>query len=393
MSERNLDFNTVPNREGTRCLKYDFKKERGLPEDVLPLWVADMDFKVSSYIEDAIKEQALHGIYGYTEVDDEFVGAVQNWVLKHYHRETKKEWFHKSPSVVFSIAMAVQAYTEAGEAVLINQPVYYPFSGVIRDNGRRVVSSDLVNRGDGYYTIDFEDFEKKIEAEKPKLYILCSPHNPVGRVWDKEELNRIGEICKKHGVTVFADEIHADFVWGKEFTTFANAGEGFDDFSVTAVSPSKSFNIAGLQVSGVFIPNFELYKKFHYAYDASGYSQLNAAGIAAGEAAYLHGEEWLSAAKKAIEDNLDFAVSFIETRLPEVRVRKPEGTYLLWLDFRMYGFTDKELNDLIIHKAKLWLDSGAIFGRAGAGYQRINVACPRATLEEALIRIEKALRA
>ena len=391
MGERNLDFTTVPNRYGSRCLKYDFKKQRGLPEDVLPLWVADMDFKVSSYIEDALTKQASHGIYGYTEIDEDFVQAVIDWVKNHYNREVQKEWFHKSPSVVFSIAMAIKAFTDEGDAVIINQPVYYPFTETIQDNKRKVVSSDLVHDDEGYYTIDYEDFEKKIIEYKPKLYLLCSPHNPVGRVWTKEELNRIGEICKKYGVIVFADEIHADFVWGRDYTSFANAGEGFDDISLTAVSPSKSFNIAGLQNSGVFISNPKLRSKFHHAYNASGFSQLNGAGIVAGYAAYRYGEEWLNGVKKAIEDNIDFAVDFINNRIPKVKIHKPEGTYLLWLDFGEYGFTDRELDDLIIHKAKLWLDGGSVFGKSGKGYQRINAACPRKTLEEALIRIEKAL--
>ncbi len=392
MSERNLDFDTVIQREGTKCLKYDFKKQRGLPEDVLPLWVADMDFRTSSYIEDAIISQAQHGIYGYTEVDDEYRAAVGRWVLDHYGWNVRPEWFNKSPGVVFAIACAVRAFTQEGDAVIVNQPVYYPFSEVIRDNGRVVVSSDLKNDGEGYYSIDFDDLEKKIEEENVKMYLLCSPHNPVGRVWDPEELRRIGEICRRHGVIVFSDEIHADFTWGKKFTTFALAGEDFGDFSITAYAPSKTFNIAGLQISNIYIPDRGLRRRFRHEYNASGFSQLCAPGIAAGLAACEKGGEWLDAVRAYIDANLDFAVSFVSERLPGVKLRKPEGTYLLWLDFRDLGLSAEELEDLIIHRAKLWLDSGSIFGAAGEGFQRINAACPRSTLKEALERIEKALQ-
>ncbi len=391
MGERNLDFTTVYDRNGTRCLKYDFKKERGLPEDVLPFWVADMDFKISSYIEDALINQAKHGIYGYTEVDNEYADSVVRWIKRHYNRDVEKEWFHKAPGVVFAIATAVKAFSEKDDYILINQPVYYPFSEVIRDNGRKIISSDLVNDGNGFYTIDFHDLEEKIQKYRPKLYLLCSPHNPVGRVWDKEELQKLGEICRKNDVIVFSDEIHADFVWGKEFTTFANAGEGFENFSITALSPSKTFNIAGLQVADLIIANHDLYRKYHKAYDASGMSQLNAAGIVASFAAYEHGEEWLKEVKKVIEANIDYATLYVRENLPKVKLRKPEGTYLIWLDFRDYAFSNDELENLIINKAKLWLDSGRIFGKTGEGFQRINVACPQSLLKEALDRIKNAL--
>lgn len=392
MAERNLDFDNIIDRYGTKSLKYDFKKERGIPEDALSLWVADMDFRISSYIEDALIRQVQHGIYGYTEIDDEYFEVSAKWVRNHFGWDVKKEWLHKSPGVVFAIATAVRAYTEPGDAVIINQPVYYPFSEVIKDNGRKLVSSNLVRDESGRYGIDFADFEKKIIEENVKLYILCSPHNPVGRVWNQEELKLLGEICKKHKVTVFSDEIHADFIWGKEFTTFAKAGEDFGEFAITALSPSKTFNIAGLQVANLFIPNKSLHRKFRHEYNASGYSQLNAAGIIAGQAAYENGEEWLDAAKKYIESNIDFAVGYVKARMPGVKLDKPEGTYLIWLDFKGLGIEDRELDRLIIHEAKLWLDGGSIFGPVGAGFQRINAACPRSILKEALERIETALR-
>lgn len=390
--ERNLDFDTVVDRTGTKSLKYDFAAKRGMPEDVLPLWVADMDFRTSSYIEDALRDMAAHAIFGYTEADDAYYEAAGKWIEKHYHLETETGWFHKSPGVVFSIACAVRAFTNEGEAVLIQQPVYYPFSAVIRDNGRKVVSNDLVNDGNGYYTIDFDDLEKKIVEEHVRLFLLCSPHNPVGRVWNRDELERIGEICRRHQVVVFCDEIHADFVWEKEFITFLRANPGLKDLTLTATAPTKTFNIASLQVSNMIIPDEGLYAAFSHAYNVSGYSQLGGAGIVAAQAAYEHGEVWYGAVKEYIRANIAHTVIFIKERLPELKVHEPEGTYLVWIDMNGLKLTQDEMDTLIIQKAKLWLDDGAIFGSQGRGFQRINVACPRKTLDEALGRLERAIR-
>ena len=392
MSERNLDFNKVVERRGTKSLKYDFAVERGRPKDVLPLWVADMDFKISSYIEDALLEQVRHAIYGYTETDESYFEAVREWFGKHHNWDVKKEWFIHTPGVVFAIALAVRAFTEKGDSVLIQQPVYYPFSEVITDNGRKLVSNDLVyDSNNGSYSIDFEDFERKIAESRVKLFLLCSPHNPVGRVWDADELIKIGNICKKYGVIVFSDEIHADFAWEKKHHVFTTVDDTFADFSIIATAPSKTFNIAGLQVSNIFIPDSEIKKRFEKEYDASGYSQLNSAGIIAAEAAYKDGEEWYLAMREYVKANIDFADTFIRERIPGVKMIKTEGTYLVWLDFGELGLEVRELDDLIINKAGLWLDSGRIFGKTGRGFQRINVACPRKTLEEALIRIENAV--
>ena len=385
MSERNLNFDAVPDRHGTKCLKYDFAVQRGRPADVLPLWVADMDFKVSSYIEDALVRQAQHAIYGYTESDDSYFAAVQQWMLRHHSWQVEPEWLKKTPGVVFAIAVAVKAFTKPGDAVLIQQPVYYPFSEVITDNGRRLVSSDLVlNEETGHYEIDFADFERKITENDVKLFLLCSPHNPVGRVWSYKVLLQLGDICRRHGVIVFSDEIHADFVWKGSHQVFAEVDPAFAAFTVTATAPSKTFNIAGLQVSNIFIADAGLREIFCHEYNASGYSQLNAAGLIAAEAAYRDGETWYNAAKDYIQDNIAYMRRFIQTRLPQLRMIEPEGTYLVWVDFRRLGLDNTALEDLILNKAGLWLDSGAIFGPVGEGFQRFNVACPRATLTRAL---------
>lgn len=393
MSERNLDFDTVIDRHGTHCLKYDFAVKRGRPADVLPLWVADMDFKVSSYIEDALIRQAQHGIYGYTESEEGYFTAVRQWFATHHNWQVEPEWLQKTPGVVFAIAVAVKAYTQPGDAVLIQQPVYYPFGSVIRENGRKMVSSDLVlDEATGRYEIDFADFERKIVENGVKLFLLCNPHNPVGRVWRQEELLQLGRICQRHGVTVFSDEIHADFVWQGQHRVFAAVDPSFAAFTVTATAPSKTFNIAGLQVSNIFIADAALRENFRRTYSAAGYSQLNAAGLVAAEAAYRDGETWYRAVKAYIQSNIAYMREFIRTRLPQLRMIEPEGTYLVWVDFRRLGLTNEELEDFILHKAKLWLDSGAIFGTVGEGFQRFNVACPRATLTQALEQLEQALQ-
>lgn len=268
----------------------------------------------------------------------------------------------------------------------------YPFSEVIIDNKRKVVSNTLLQDETGKYTIDYENFEEKIKKEKIKLFFLCSPHNPVGRVWSREELERLGDICYKHHVIVVSDEIHADFVFKGKHRVFTDLKEEYKQISIVASAPSKTFNIAGLQLSNILIPNPELKRKFKKQIDASGYSQLNVMGLVAAKAAYEHGGEWYEAMLKYVGENIAFTKRFLEEKLPNIKLIETEGTYLLWLDFKALGLSELELEDLIIKKAKLWLDSGRIFGTAGKGFQRINAACPRATLTEALERLELAVK-
>ena len=393
MAERNLNFDRVVDRRNTRCLKFDFAVKRGYPEGVLPLWVADMDFLTSSYVEDALAELTRHNIYGYTntQAGDGFFEAVSGWMKRHHHWHVDPTWHVKTPGVCFAIAAAIRAFTRPDDAVIIQQPVYYPFERLIRINGRKAVSSDLVQGPDGRYTMDPDDFEQKIIRNNVKLFILCSPHNPVGRVWTAEELRKIGRICGKHHVTVFSDEIHFDFAWEGEHHVFQEVEEEFRDFTVTATSPSKTFNLAGLQQSNIFIPNPQLRCLFRREVDRTGYDEPTSFGIAAAQAAYENGDEWYTAMKAYVADNLDFACRFTREHLPGVTLRKPEGTYLAWLDFRSFGLRPAELEEIIVQRAKLWLDSGSIFGKAGEGFQRINAACPRSTLLEALERLEHAI--
>lgn len=309
----------------------------------------------------------------------------------HYEWEVDEKWLIKTPGVVFALAMAVKAFTEEGDGVVIQQPVYYPFSEVIRDNGRKIVNNRLIQDDDGKYRMDYADLEEKIVREKVKLLFLCNPHNPVGRVWTKEELERLGDICQKYHVIVVSDEIHADFVYHGKHQVFADVKKEYREFTITCTAPSKTFNIAGLQVSNIFIANHDLKRRFRKQVDAAGYSQLNAVGLAACEAAYRDGEVWYQAMLAYVKENIVYTREFLETRIPGIKMTEPEGTYLIWLDFRGLQLADCELEELIVKKAGLWLDSGSIFGEAGRGFQRINVACPRQTLEFALTKLERAI--
>lgn len=391
MAERNLDFDTIINRRNSYSVKYDFAKEHHMPENVVPMWVADMDFRMSSYIQDALYRQAQHGILGYSEADDSYYDAVCSWMYQHHQWNVKREWLVKTPGIVFALALAVKAFTKEGDAVLIQQPVYYPFYDVIANNGRRVVSNTLIQDETGKYCMDVEDFETKIRNEKIRLFILCSPHNPVGRVWSREELLRIGDICYRYGVIVISDEIHEDFVWRGRHHVLVGLKDEYREIVITATSPGKTFNIPGLQVSNIVIANPELKRRFQNELKASGYNNLNALGLIAAKAAYEHGNEWYESMYRYVQSNIEYTEQFVRNRLPDVKIQDTEGTYLAWLDFRKWSLGEKELENLIIQKAGLWLDSGKIFGPSGNGFQRLNTACPRKILEQALMRIEQVV--
>lgn len=391
MTERNVNFDEIIERKGTDCLKYDFAKRRGLPEDVLPLWIADMDFRTSSYVEDALIDRTKHGIFGYSEVQEDYFRAVAGWMNRHHNWNVEPGWLIKTPGVVFALAMAVKAYTEVGDCVLIQQPVYYPFSEVIEDNERVIVSNDLYLGTDNRYHIDFEDFEKKIVEHHIKLFLLCNPHNPSGRVFTKEELTKLGDICLKHGVIVVSDEIHNDFVFKGEHTVFASVKKEYEDISIICTSPSKTFNLASMLISNIFIPNKKLKSKFRHEVDAAGISQLGVLGLEAAKAAYEKGDEWYEKMMAYVRENIEYVKKYVEEHMPGVKVIDGEGTYLVWLDFRATGIEAEELDHRIIYDAKLWLDSGKIFGETGLGFQRINVATPRKIVTECLERIRKIL--
>jgi cystathionine beta-lyase len=382
------DFDTVIDRRNTNSLKYDFAKERGKSDGLLPMWVADMDFPAPPEVLADLHKVVEHGIFGYTEVKDDYYDALTAWFSSRYGFSFERRDVVKTPGVVFALALAVRAFTEPGGSVLIQTPVYYPFYEVIRDNGRKIIENPLQLCG-GRYEIDFNDFERKIKENAVKLFILCSPHNPVGRVWTLKELTRIRDICDKYGVLVIADEIHCDFVWeGFTHTCFGT----LTDNCVVATAPSKTFNSAGLHAANVIIKNPVFRAKFKSEISNVGLSQLNVMGLTACQSAYAKGGEWLAELKAYIKENIKLVDTYLKENLPKIKLMKPEGTYLLWLDFREYGLTQEELQHKIEDSANLWLDSGTMFGTSGNGFWRINIACPKATILEALKRLESAFR-
>jgi cystathionine beta-lyase len=386
-------FDQIIDRKGTNSIKYDFTAERGKPEGILPLWVADMDFQAPPAVIEALMKTARHGIFGYSEGKQGYFDALKKWYADQFGWVVERNWLVKTPGVVFAICAAMRALTQKGDAVLLQRPVYYPFSESIVKNGRTLVNNPLVYES-GMYHIDFEDFEDKIIRNNVKLFILCSPHNPVSRVWTKEELVRMGNICVKHSVIIVSDEIHADFVYEENrHLVFADLKPDFQNTTITCTAPSKTFNLAGLQVSNIFIPNAEIRRAFQDEIDKTGYSQLNAMGLAACQAAYEKGGPWLAELKEYLAGNLELVRSFLKERLEMIKLVEPQGTYLIWLDCRGLGLTGDKLEHFMTNKAKLWLDGGEMFGPEGKGFERINIACPRSTLEKALRQLEQAVKA
>lgn len=387
-----MDFDKIIDRTNTSCLKYDFAAERGYPQGIQPFWVADMDFQTPEGVIEELVKRSRHGIFGYTDPDTHYIDTLKKWFKKHHDWEVSGEELIITPGVVFALAASVKAFTEPKEAVLIQQPVYYPFGEVIRQNDRTLINSPLVYE-DGGYHIDFADFETKIKENCVKLFILCSPHNPVGRVWSREELLRMAGICLANDVIIVSDEIHHEFTRpGVKHTVLASLSEEIAQRTITCTAPSKTFNLAGLQVSNIFIKNESLRRKFRQQILAAGYSQPNALGLFACQAAYEKGEQWLDELRAYLEDNFQKTKAFLKENMPKVRLIEPQGTYLIWLDFNAYGLTDEQLDEMIIHKANLWLDSGHIFGKDGSGFQRINIAEPWQVLEKGLQSLAAAFK-
>ena len=382
-----FDFDTVVNRKNTNAIKYDLAKKRGKPEDAVSLWVADMDFPTAPCIQKAVAEKAAHGIWGYSRPDNRYYDALKKWYKERHNFEVQNEWVVNTPGVCFALATAVKAFTKEGESVLIQKPVYYPFFNIINSLQRKVVNSSLILKNN-HYEIDFDDFERKIVQENVKMFILCSPHNPGGRVWTKQELQKISEICLAHNVLVVSDEIHSDITFGSNVhTVYGSLSEQALKNSIICTAPSKSFNLAGLQFSNIFIADEKLRKAFSKELDKTGYDEPSVFGIVAATAAYSEGADWFDSVKSYIWENILFAKKYIEENASQIKVLVPEGTYLLWLDFSKTGLSDSEINDRVLNKAKVWLDRGSMFGKEGEKFQRINCATPRIILEDALKRI------
>ncbi len=382
-----MDFDKITDRTGTNAIKYDLAEARNKPKDAISLWVADMDFPTAPCVQNAVAEKAAHGIFGYSRPDSRYYAALKKWFRERHSYEIQDEWVVNTPGVCFALATAIKAFTVEGESVLVQKPVYYPFFNMIKNLGRKVVNSPLVLKN-GHYEINFQDFEEKIVSENVKMFILCSPHNPGGRVWKKQELIRISEICLRHGVLVVSDEIHSDITFEDHtHTVYGTLSQAAAENSIICTAPSKSFNLAGLQFSNIIIPNAKLRADFMREVDRTGYDEPSLMGIVAATAAYSEGAEWFEEVKDYIWQNIVFAKNYIEENSPKIKVIVPEGTYLLWLDFSGFGLSDKEINERILNKAKVWLDSGSMFGKEGEKFQRINCATPRSILKEALQRI------
>ena len=384
-------FDKVIDRYNTNCAKFDMAVKNGYPADILPLWVADMDFQAPQCVLDALHKAVDYGIFGYSFLGDGYFEAVRNWFQTRFDWSVERDWLITTPGVVFALSAAVRATTEPGDAVLVQPPVYYPFFQVVNNNGRKLVESPMIYEN-GRYTIDFEDFEKKIVENDVKLYILCSPHNPVCRVWTVEELRKLALICKKHGVIVISDEIHCDFAFPEyPHVPFVKACPEMMDSTIICTAPSKTFNLAGLQVSNIFVPGEALRQKLKHEMEVIRYESPNMLGAIACQAAYEQGGQWLDECKAYMRENLEYVRAFLAEHLPKIRLVEPEGTYFAWLDCTDLGMTKEELDDVIINKANLWLDSGAIFGESAALFQRVVLACPRATVEKAMNQLANAI--
>lgn len=382
-----MDFDKITDRTGTNAIKYDLAEARKKPKDAISLWVADMDFPTAPCVTKAISEKAAHGIFGYSRPDSRYYVALKKWFKERHSYEIQDEWVVNTPGVCFALATAIRAFTKEGDGVLVQKPVYYPFFNMIKNLDRKVVNSPLELKN-GHYEINFQDFEEKIVSENVKMFILCSPHNPGGRVWKKQELVRISEICLSHGVLVVSDEIHSDITFeGHTHTVYGTLSQAAAENSIICTAPSKSFNLAGLQFSNIIIPNARLRADFMREVDRTGYDEPSLMGIVAATAAYSEGAEWFEEVKDYIWKNIVFAKNYIEENCPKIKVIVPEGTYLLWLDFTGFSLTDKEINERILNKAKVWLDRGSMFGKEGEKFQRVNCATPRSILKEALQRI------
>lgn len=380
------DFDRIIDRRDTGSMKWDTGER-----ELLPLWVADMDFTAPPAVIDALRSRVDHGIFGYAAPSKCFNGALQSWLSRRHGWETDPAHYCFCPGVVPAVNILIQAMTQPGDRVILQTPVYYPFFEAVRNNGREILENPLSFDGERY-AMDFDDLEIKAADPRATLLVLCSPHNPVGRVWTRGELERLGRICADNGIFVIADEIHGDLIHrGYRHTPFASIDETFAANSATCVAPSKTFNLAGLQFSTIIIPDPRVRQRFANIMTSLGIKRGNLMGIAAAEAAYSGGEAWLEELLDYLGGNLNFVRTFVEERLPGVRVIEPEGTYLAWLDFRELGFSKDELETFMLEKARVWLDEGYIFGSGGEGFERVVLACPRKILAEAMERIAGAL--
>lgn len=379
------DFDKVVLRHGTNSYKWDLVKQ----EDVIPLWVADMDFAVAPPIQEALRKRMEHPVFGYTLVPDSYYEAVINWFCRRHNWHIEKDWILYTSGVVPAVSCAIKAFTLPGEKVLLQTPAYNCFFSSIRNQGCEVLENELVREGDTYH-IDFDDFERKCADEKTTVFLLCNPHNPCGRVWTKEELQRMADICRKHHVKVISDEIHCEIIMpGCHFTPFALVDE---DNGVTLNSPSKNFNIAGLQIANVICKNDEWRRRIDRVINIYEVCDVNPFGVIALQAAYNECGDWIDEMNQYVWGNYQYLKRFVLDELPQIQVIRMEGTYLAWLDIMCYELSSDEATQQLLHEGRVFVSSGTLYGRkAGEGYLRLNLACPRETLKQGLVRLGRVL--
>ena len=386
-----FNFDKIIDRTNNFSAKWSEMNKNFGTNDLLPMWVADMDFLTAPCVMEALKDRLEQGIFGYTTRPSSYNESIVNWLDNRFSWKINQEWLMFSPAVITSISLLIQNLTQKNDKIMIQEPVYSPFHNIVESNERSLVISPLVKLDDGSYVMDYEDIESKIKDVK--IFILCNPHNPVGRVWTREELTRLGEICLKHNVLVISDEIHSDIILkNHKHTPFASISKEFRENTITCMAPTKTFNLAGLQSSFLVISNPYYYEVMDKAFSILDIKRNNAFSLVATEAAYNYGEDWLYELIKYIEDNVDFAIDYIKNHIPQLKVKKPEGTYLLWVDFSNLNVDKKDLKNALINKGRIALSDGSSFGIGGAGYYRINLACPRSMVLEGLKRIEFAIK-
>ncbi len=387
------DFDEVTDRRNTSSEKWDSLKEHFGYDDVLPMWVADMDFRSPEPVVEAMVSRARHGIFGYTAMSRKYYSSVIHWYRRRYSWNLKEDWIVFTPGVIPAISHAIMAFTHPGDKIIVQPPVYYPFFNIIEANGRVVLENPL-KLVDGHYEIDFYDLELKANDPKAKMMIICSPHNPLGRIWTRNELTRIGKICMGNGLIVISDEIHSDIRYpGVSFTNFASISREFSDNSITCTSASKTFNLAGLQISNIIIPNPRIRKDFKNSISKIGPDLPNSFAQLAVQVAYDECEEWLDDLLEYLKGNLDFLKDFIKRNIPEVKIVEPEGTYMVWMDFRAVEGDPEKLQEFLLKVAKVAFVGGDQFRTGGAGFERVNIACPRSLLEKGLQQLAGAVKA
>ena len=389
---KKYDFDTYIDRIGTDCEKYEDMKSVFGTDQVIPLWIADMDFATADFIVEAMERRMKHPIFGYTFRPQCYFDAIRGWVYRHSGWDIDTSWIAFSPGVVAGVTFGMLSCTKEGDGVVIQPPVYHPFGNTIRYNHRTVLNNPLIqDPATGEYRIDFDDLDQKLA--QAKAFILCNPHNPTGRVFTREELLKIGELCKKHDVTIISDEIHCDFIFQPhEHIHIASLTEDLANRTITLIAPSKSFNVAGFSTAAAIIPNPERHAAYQAEVDKIHIENGNIFGSVALKTAYEQGDEWMRQLIEYLQGNVDFVYDFMTANIPSVHCYKPEATFLMWLDFRKWGMTQEELNRFLVHEAGLGLGDGSVYGIEGTGFQRLNIGTPRSVLQRAMNQLLEAVR-